>query len=146
MSAADIGEITAMLPRPTALTQPFWDGCDREELLLCHCGACGHVFYYPRPHCIACGSEDIALKPAAGTGRVFSFTHVAVSFYGPAWDSQLPYTVVLVDLDEGPRFLSRLVGTGAPTVASGDRVRLRFIPIEGHKLPYVERLPEEASA
>jgi uncharacterized OB-fold protein len=146
MSTLELAKIEAMLPRTTAFSAPFWEGCDREELLLCHCGACGHVFYYPRPHCIACGSEDIALKPAMGTGRVFSFTHVSVSFYGPAWNSQLPYTVVLVDLDEGPRFLSRMVGADTSQVAAGDLVRLHFISFDGHKLPYVECVPEEKAA
>jgi uncharacterized OB-fold protein len=65
---------------------------------------------------------------------------VHVSFYGDAWKSQLPYTVVLVDLDEGPRMLSRLVGTDAGGVASGDRVEVTFTDIEGQKLPFFKRI------
>jgi uncharacterized OB-fold protein len=137
------GEIKAILPKPTADSAPFWDGCDRGELLLARCSECGHRFYYPRRLCPACGSGSIGFEASAGTGTVFSFSEVRVSFYGPAWESQLPYTVVLVDLDEGPRMLSRLVRDGGREVGIGDRVRVRFIEVEGRKLPYFELEPEE---
>lgn len=137
------GEIKAILPKPTADSAPFWEGCDRGELLLARCGGCGHRFYYPRRLCPKCGCGSIGFEPSAGTGTVFSFSEVRVSFYGPAWDSQLPYTVVLVDLDEGPRMLSRLIGNGRSNVRVGDRLRVRFIDVEGHKLPYFELAPEQ---
>ena len=77
------------------------------------------------------------MRPSSGRGTVFSFSDVQVSFYGTAWESQLPYTVILVDLDEGPRMLSRLVGKG---VAIGDKVQVHFVEVEGHRLPYFERV------
>jgi len=136
------GEIKAILPKPTADSAPFWEGCDRGELLLARCGECGYRFYYPRRLCPKCGSSLIGFEASAGTGTVFSLSEVRVSFYGPAWESQLPYTVVLVDLDEGPRMLSRLIGHGGSKVCIGDRVRVRFIEVEGQKLPYFELAPE----
>ena len=45
----------AILPKPTQASAPFWEGCDREELLLPSCRPCGHVFYYPRIACPSCG-------------------------------------------------------------------------------------------
>jgi uncharacterized OB-fold protein len=70
---------------------------------------------------------------------VFSFTHVGVSFHGPGWESQLPYTVLLVDLEEGPRMMSRLVGNDRDAVAGGDRVELVFVEIDGQRLPFFQR-------
>ena len=131
----------AVLPRPTTASQPFWDGCGRGELLLPHCTACGHIFYFPRLHCPKCGDREPGWLKSAGRGRIFSFTHVTVSFHGPRWDSQLPYTVVLVDLDEGPRMLSRLIGDDRHKAASGDAVEVVFPEVEGQRLPFFRRSP-----
>lgn len=134
-------DIKAILPVPTADSEAFWAGCDRGELLLSRCGDCTRRFYYPRRLCPHCGGSSLDMEASAGRGTVFSFSEVRVSFYGAAWESQLPYTVILVDLDEGPRMLSRLVGGDA--IAIGDRVRVRFVEMEGRKLPYFERRSEE---
>lgn len=131
-------EIFALLPRPTNETRPFWEGCNRGELLLAHCTACGHVFYYPRLYCPKCGSDRLGWKKASGRGVLYSFTHVHVSFYGPTWESQLPYTLVLVDLEEGPRMLSRLTGSREQTgrAAIGQALELDFVQVEQQKIPY----------
>ncbi|WP_342641391.1 Zn-ribbon domain-containing OB-fold protein [Rhodoligotrophos ferricapiens] len=129
----------AILPRPTVDSEEFWAGCNRGQLLLSKCGACGHRFYYPRRLCPACGSNDLGWEESAGRGTVFSHSDVHVSFYGPSWESQLPYTVVLVDLDEGPRMLSRMAKSDAPPVRTGDRVQVSFIEVDGQKLPFFER-------
>ncbi|MGN6770416.1 MAG: Zn-ribbon domain-containing OB-fold protein [Rhizobiaceae bacterium] len=129
-------DLKAILPRPTAATRPFWEACNREELLLAHCEECGNDFYYPRLACPNCGSSRIGWRKSAGRGRVFSFSHVQMSFHGPAWETQLPYTVILVELDEGPRMLSRLVDDSRADVRSGDPVEVVFPEIDGQKLPY----------
>jgi uncharacterized OB-fold protein len=137
-------DLRAVLPKPTAASAPFWEACDREELMLPVCEACAHVFYYPRIHCPACGSRRVGWQRGCGRGTVFSFTHVAVSFHGPDWESQLPYTVVLVDLEEGVRMVSRLIGDTRADVRTGDAVTVTFPLIEGRRLPYFERaLPPE---
>jgi uncharacterized OB-fold protein len=134
-----VEKLIAILPTPTSASKPFWDACDRGELELPHCMQCERVFYYPRRHCPHCGSTKLDTRKASGHGRVFSFTHVHVSFYGSQWESQLPYTPVLIDLDEGVRMLSRLIGPDREQVAIGDRVALEFVGIEGRKLPFFRR-------
>ena len=131
--------LIAILPTPTAASAPFWQACDRGELQLPHCLRCDRVFYYPRRYCPHCGSFELDTRKASGRGYVFSFTHVHVSFYGPQWESQLPYTPVLVDLDEGVRMLSRLVGPDRELVAVGDRVSVAFAEVQGRKLPFFRR-------
>ena len=129
-------DILAILPSPTKETAPFWEGCNRGELLLSVCEDCAHVFYYPRLYCPRCGSEKLAWRASAGRGTLYSFTHVGVSFYGPTWESQLPYTLVLVDLDEGPRMLSRLIGKQHKEARIGDRLEVDFVEVEKQRLPY----------
>ena len=132
-------DLIAILPTPTANSQSFWDSCNNGELQLPHCNGCNRAFYYPRRNCPNCGSNETTTRKATGNGRVFSFTHVHVSFYGSQWESQLPYTPILVDLDEGVRMLSRLIGPDRDQVAIGDGVTVNFVEIEGRKLPFFRR-------
>jgi uncharacterized OB-fold protein len=131
-----VGELKAVLPQPTAASAPFWDACDRGQLLLPRCRDCRHVFYYPRIMCPKCGGRTLDWLACSGRGRVFSFSQVSVSFYGPDWESQLPYTVVLVDLEEGPRMLSRLTGDHVDRVHIGACVEISFAAIGDRKLPF----------
>ncbi len=129
-------DIYAILPSPTTESAPFWEGCNRGELLLQRCDACKHVFYYARSFCPACGHDKLTWQAASGKGTVYSFSHVHVSFYGAKWESQLPYTSVLIDLDEGPRMLSRLTGPGRTDVKIGDKLAVAFVEYENQKLPF----------
>lgn len=126
------------LPAPTVDSVPFWEACNHGALLLQRCGECGLRFYYPRRVCPGCGGQQLAWEPSAGKGTVFSFSEVHVSFFGPEWESELPYTVVLIDLDEGPRMLSRLIGDDRGKVRIGDRVQVVFIEVERQKVPFFE--------
>ena len=129
-------EIIAIPPQPTKASAPYWEGCNRGELLLAKCNDCTRPFYYPRILCPHCGSQNLGWLKASGTGTVWSFTHVHVSFYGKRWESQLPYTPVLIDLDEGVRMMSRLVGEGRDNVKIGDKVKVEFIEVEKQKIPF----------
>lgn len=134
-----MSDIKAILPTPTVDSAAFWDACNDARLMLSRCHGCGRVFYYPRAACPHCGSRDLGWQQAAGEATVYSFTHVQVSFYGTDWEGQLPYTPILVDLAEGPRMLSRLIGDDRGEVRIGDRVRLVFVPVDGKLLPYFNR-------
>lgn len=131
-------ELIAELPHPTVDSQPFWDGCQREELMLQHCAGCGHVFYYARRLCPACGGTALSWQASSGKGRVWSYSQVQVAFQGPHWQSQLPYTVVLIDLDEGPRMLSRWLGPSGELPQVGQRAQVSFPEVQGQRLPYFQ--------
>lgn len=130
----------AVPPRPTAASQPFWDACQREQLMLPRCDACARLTYYPRIHCPHCGGRALTWERLSGRARVFSYSHVAVAFHGTDWASQLPYTVVLADLAEGPRMATRLLGEDREAVRGGDALRFVFPLVGGMRLPMVERI------
>jgi uncharacterized OB-fold protein len=110
----------AAAPYGDPLHGPFWEAAARHELVIQRCGRCRAHQFFARPFCVACGAEDVGWVPAAGLGTVYSLTtvHRQVS---P--DLPVPYVNALVQLDEGPRLLTRLVGGPC---AIGDRVQVRW--------------------
>jgi uncharacterized protein len=112
---------------PEALTvesQPFWDGLAAGELRLQRCGDCGAVIWYPRGMCSQCGSFGLIWFQAAGDGTVYSFTVVrrAAGAFGAA----VPYVLAYVELAEGPRVLTNIVGCDPGLVRIGLPVRCVF--------------------
>ena len=99
-------------------TQPFWQAAREGRLLIQRCRACERHQFYPRPYCIRCGG-DVEWVESRGTAVVYSRTevHVEVPGFTP------PYVVGVVQLDEGPRLTTHLVGDG---VAIGARVRVEW--------------------
>lgn len=80
---------------------PFWDAVARGELAVQRCAACGRLRFPPSPRCSTCASDAADWVPVSGRGRVLSWTRTHHAF-DPAFRDRLPYTVVLVGLDEQP--------------------------------------------
>ena len=122
-------------PNPThsELAGPYWDGVAAGHLLLQTCTSCGTVRHYPRLLCARCYAEGVEWKSASGRGRIHSWT-VAHHAFHPAFVGDLPYTLVTVDLEEGPRALGRWQG-GTPMI--GQPVLGKFVAREaGHDLVF----------
>ena len=106
------------LPTPDADTAAFWRGLHDGRLLLQHCTDCGHVQYYQQATCRACGRENLVHRAASGRGKVHSFS-VVHRAPGPAFKADIPYAVLLVELEEGPRMISTFTD-GAPDEVTFD--------------------------
>jgi uncharacterized OB-fold protein len=87
--------------------QEWWDATRERRLLVQRCRSCGHHQLYPRAVCTACHAMDLEFKPASGRGTVYSFTVVHRS---PQPGYEPPYTVAIVQLEEGARLLTNIVG------------------------------------
>lgn len=99
------------LPTPDPLTKTFWDSVKAHAMQLQQCGNCHKFIYYPRAVCPHCGSRDLAWKPVSGKGKVYGFTinmgkHPSVAAFAP----DAPYVIAVVELAEGPRIMTNLVG------------------------------------
>jgi uncharacterized OB-fold protein len=114
-------------PTPSAESAPFWEGAKAHKLLLPRCNACGRFWFPPTRRCVHCLSVDFAWVESAGLGRIYSFV-VFHRVYHPAFESDVPYTVAVVELDEGPRLLANIVGTPPDDVHCDMRVRVAFEP------------------
>lgn len=108
-----------------ALSAPFWEAATRHELVVQRCAACGHHQFSPRPYCLACHSDNIVWVQVAGGGTIYAQTTVHIQI---APDFTPPYTAALVELDEGPRLLTNIVG-GETQI--GDEVRLMWRERDG---------------
>ncbi|MEM1231898.1 MAG: Zn-ribbon domain-containing OB-fold protein [Pseudomonadota bacterium] len=94
-----------ILPRPTAVSEPYWQGCAEGELRLQRCADCGRHQFYPRIFCSHCGGQDLAWEAVAGTGRIASYTVVR---RGVSRAYEAPYVIALIDLDVGVRLMSQI--------------------------------------
>ena len=106
------------MPAPDADSARFWRGLRDGVLLLQHCCDCGHVHYYQQAMCRQCGAENLRHRAASGRGKVHSFS-VVHRAPGPAFKADVPYAVLLVDLEEGPRMISTYSG-GRPEEVTFD--------------------------
>ena len=123
------------LPQPDALTASFWDACRRGALEVSACRDCGHLFLPPGPCCPNCWSTQLAARPISGRGHVFSFV-VYRRTYHPGMPA--PYVVALVELDEGPRLISNIVGCAPEEVSVDMPVRVKFDDVGDFTLPRFE--------
>jgi uncharacterized OB-fold protein len=106
-------------------TRAWWEGLHRGVLLLQHCRGCGHVQVHQRAMCGRCLGGDLEHRPASGEGTIYSFSTVYRP-PSPEFKDDVPYTVVLVEVAEGPRMLSTLVDTPPETVRIGQPVRIVY--------------------
>ncbi|MGF7234350.1 MAG: Zn-ribbon domain-containing OB-fold protein [Frankia sp.] len=104
-------------------TGGFFEAARRHELVVRRCNRCGSLLHLPRAYCHTCGSFEGRWDPVAGTGTVYSWTVVEHQVH-PAYP--VPYTVILVELDDVPaaRYVGRL--PGAPDLVAGQRVQVWF--------------------
>jgi len=112
-------------PRPSQESAPFWEGARAHKLLLPRCNACGRFWFPPSARCVHCLSSDFAWVESTGQGRIYSFV-VFHRVYHPAFEQDVPYTVAIVGLTEGPRLLANIVGTPPDDVRCDMLVRVVF--------------------
>jgi uncharacterized protein len=97
------------IPVPDEATCPFFEGARRHELMLQRCGLCGTATWPVKPRCSNCFSAEIDWVPASGKGTLYTFT-LMHQVYDPAFADEVPYNVSVVELEEGVRFTTNIVG------------------------------------
>ncbi len=112
---------------PEPHSQPFWEGVKERELRYQTCARCEQVVWEPRMHCPSCGSSDLAWKISGGEGTVYTFSVVRQNRM-PGFVELGAYSVAYIDLDEGFRMMSSVVGVDDATrdIHIGQRVRVDF--------------------
>jgi uncharacterized OB-fold protein len=112
-------------PRPSPTTRPFWEATAEGRFLIQRCGACRAAIFYPKSTCPSCGSVELGWEDASGRGVVHTFT-VARRPTHPAFAGDEPYVVAVVELAEGPRVTTNIVGCAAEDVRVDLPVEVTF--------------------
>ncbi len=123
------------LPRITPDSEPFWKALRERKLVLPYCRECAKPHLPPGPVCPFCFSGRLEWRPASGRGRISTWTVVHKAWF-PAFAEDIPYNVVQVELEEGPRLTASVIGlpnerleVGLPVVIDFDDLSLpRFRP------------------
>ena len=116
MMAGLIGTSSKPVPVPDEASRPFFAAACRGVLLLRRCRDCG-IFMSPtggigtplRPRCMRCFSGELAWAPSCGRGTLYSFA-LMHQVYDPAFADEVPYNIAVVELDEGVRMTTNVVG------------------------------------
>jgi len=98
-----------LVPTPQPETDFYWERARAHELWLMHCDDCGQSYFYPRAICPNCLSRNTHWLQSSGRGTLFAFS-IAHRAPTPAFREQVPYVAAMVELAEGVRMPTNLVG------------------------------------
>ena len=129
-------------PFSNADTKPYWQAAAEGKLVLQQCSGCGLKRFFPRHLCPTCWSDQARWVEASGRGRVHAVTIVRRA-PSPEFRDRVPYVVALVDLEEGPRLLTNIVGPNAGSAHIGQAVEVTFEPRGDGAVPQF-KVAEEA--
>lgn len=127
-----------IIPRPDqdSDSEPFWTGLKKNKLFIQQCEHCGEYIFYPRLICPYCFSERVMWVKATGNGQIYSYTVVHRAF--GAFKDQTPFIIGIVELDEGVRMMTRILGN-QNQVKIGKSVSIFYKKIDSNlTLPYFQ--------
>lgn len=110
------------MPLATAISAPFWDGLKAGRVMLQQCNSCQGWVFYPRRHCSHCWSHDLDWKEVSGAGSLYTYTVARVPTL-PEFASAEPQILAVVELDEGVRMNTTLVGLDPEQIEVGMRLK-----------------------
>jgi len=109
---------------------PLLEGYAEDRLRLPVCEDCGRAHLYPRARCPHCGGARLAWREASGRGTLESWTVVRRA-PSPDFAAEVPYTIALVKLAEGPQLMARVVDAEETALRLGLPLALRFATLPG---------------
>lgn len=127
------------LPALNGLHGEFYAWCRDRELRFQRCTGCGRYRHVPREICAHCSSMEWEWARSSGRGTVFTWTEVVRALH-PAFGAATPYAPVVVEMEEGVRLLSRVVGCAPDELVIGMPVEVEFVPVSDEvTLPFFRR-------
>jgi uncharacterized OB-fold protein len=139
-----------MEPPVGAESAAFWDATREGRLLVQWCTACDQGIFYPRSFCPLCGATGSGLEWRTASGRATVYavtTEHKPAATGTTFSDGQPYVVALVELEEGVRMMTNIVGGPPEDVTIGMAVTVVWEPLsDGRQLPLFTASPSEAGA
>ena len=118
-------EISKPIPAITPDMREFFDGARSGRLMVQKCDNCGKLRFPAHDLCSKCNSTASQWVAVSGRGEVFSF-NIMHQLYHPGFASEVPYAVVMVELEEGCKFVSNLLGVKPHDIKCGMPVEVAF--------------------
>ena len=142
---APVASTAAAPAKPTRPRPPlghdntwWWEGINRGELPIQRCKGCGVLRHPPRPMCGKCRSTQWDSVVSSGKGTVYSYVIVHHPQF-PGFD--YPLIAAIIDLEEGTRLVSNVVGVDPAGIRVGMPVQLSIEAVDdGLKLPLFRRV------
>jgi uncharacterized OB-fold protein len=97
------------MPVMTEISRPFWQGLNEGEVRIQQCNQCEGWVFFPRRHCSHCLAHDLEWRPVSGRGTLYSYTLTRIPTL-PEFADELPQMLAVVELEQGVRINSTLVG------------------------------------
>lgn len=115
------------LPKPiiNADSTAYWNAARERKLLIRKCQHCNTLHFMPRYLCPKCWSDKLEWVESSGLGRVYSFSIIRRAPLAE-FAVNTPYVTALIELDEGPRMVTNILGENALSVSINDRVEVTF--------------------
>jgi uncharacterized OB-fold protein len=120
--------VPKLVPQPVGLNAEYYAYCAAGELRFQRCTACATWRHPPRARCAACGSDAWEWALASGRGVVYSWT-VTHRPLDPGFADEVPYAVLVVEMEEGPRVVGNLRGLAPSELTIGLPVEVEFEPV-----------------
>ena len=117
------------MPVPTEISAPFWEGLKAERLLIQQCNQCNDWVFYPRRHCPQCLAHDLSWREVSGGATLYSFTVTRIATL-PDFADEMPQMLAVIELDQGVRINSNLVGLDESEVKIGMRLQPVFAEVD----------------
>ncbi|MFD2642731.1 OB-fold domain-containing protein [Pseudomonas japonica] len=118
------------MPVATEISAPFWEGLKARRLLIQQCNACAHWVFYPRRHCPQCLAHDLAWREVQGRATLYSFTLTRIATL-PDFADEMPQKLAVVELAEGVRINTTLVGLNEDEIHVGMALQPVFAEVDG---------------
>jgi uncharacterized OB-fold protein len=122
-----VSDVPKPRPHRTATSAPFWDGLDADRVRIQRCDVCGTWVHYPRSRCPECLSDRLSWHDVSGHGTVLTFTIAHQATARPFAD-EVPQLLAVVELDEGVRMTTTLVGVDPAAITVG----MPVVPVFDH--------------
>lgn len=125
MNASSENTYRKPLPEMEFEEKPYWESLKQHAMKIQQCDDCGKRCFLPRTICPHCLSTSLVWKPVSGRGKVYATTtqHHPPS---PGFKDDVPFNISLVELDEGVRMMTNVVGCAVQDVKIGMRVEVVY--------------------
>ena len=118
------------MPVATEISAPFWEGLKARRLLIQQCNACAQWLFYPRRHCPGCLAHDLSWREVSGAATLYSFTLARIPTL-PDFADEMPQALAVVELAEGVRINTTLVGLAEQEIHIGMALQPVFAEVDG---------------